>query len=321
MIDLGKYKERIVGTIDDSISSACQQRIIREISNAKELMQVKSYSSEIKYGTFLNQTFGTVQYDYKVNSNESKFQTPDWSLIKNGDLKAIFEVKRINPSDEETKAGLIMGKFIEELRKLKVSLHVSIHIRYFNKSRAKFIDNYWNMENFSVMLEDVSSWLKTKPVVGTKREVGGCFDIEISKVTETTHITTTSSLGGMTPNKHKVLGENYDVIKKTEKYKPIVHREKCLFFICLDLDFSGWVDVEDLSCEMLYSTAAFSDGSNFNFIPPKFWDNVVYELSGIFVISRNKHYVFVNPDQRNLLYKKEQKEFREKLMPFLYQKR
>lgn len=72
-------------------------RFSRKLIKEKNEINMLSLFSEMEFGYFLNQIFSEVIYEPNING-----KTPDW-LVKSENQNIIFEVKKINPLEEELK--------------------------------------------------------------------------------------------------------------------------------------------------------------------------------------------------------------------------
>lgn len=75
-------------------------RFSRKLVKEKNEINILSLFSEMEFGYFLNQIFSDVVYEPDIEG-----KTPDW-LVKSKNQNIIFEVKKINPLEEDLKTKI-----------------------------------------------------------------------------------------------------------------------------------------------------------------------------------------------------------------------
>src|SRR5690554_12793 len=95
----------------------------RKLKKEKNKINVLSLLCEIEFGYLLNQIFENVFYEPKLNR-----KTPDWLVLSNGQ-KIIFEVRKINPLEEEIQDRIDLAK---------KDKYYGLTQKYFSSSRFDF---------------------------------------------------------------------------------------------------------------------------------------------------------------------------------------
>ena len=93
----------------------------RKLTKEKNEINILSLFSEMEFGYVLNQLFSEVVYEPKING-----KTPDW-LVKSENQNIIFEVKKINPIEEELNNKIELFKKDEYLGNPQSAFTTSIN--------------------------------------------------------------------------------------------------------------------------------------------------------------------------------------------------
>ncbi|KIA88040.1 hypothetical protein [Kaistella jeonii] len=103
--------------LDLKYTGRFSRKIVRETNE----INILSLFSEMEFGYVLNQLFSEVIYEPKING-----KTPDW-LVKSENQNIIFEVKKINPIEEELKTKIELFKQDEYFGNDQTTFYTSIN--------------------------------------------------------------------------------------------------------------------------------------------------------------------------------------------------
>lgn len=243
--------------------------------------------SELRFGLFLTDKCTHIVKEYR---NPHGNQKPDYKVVMN-DQELLLEVFRLNRT---VKAGLVdeySNKLHDALHAINVDCNLNI--------RFKKLPDIIDEEHFLYIQAQVNQWLQDKRFRGDRLEFES-VTILFSCYNEKGGWLTFSN--SKPPNDPRRLdSDNSQLLKKSDKYNPLIKERKWPYIICLALDIGTILNELDLYIS-LYGREVMDITKPFQTIYQSLDGALYYRedrkfeyVTGILLYQNGKYSYFPNP--------------------------
>ncbi len=292
----------------DMFSEVIKEKLTRKLTNESNKDNFLSTISEISFGELFTKLGIEIEYDKKFENN----QRPDWFLSID-DSKAICEVYKLRRSNKDQIKSNFQNNLIEKIRKIKANYFIKITFLIEN-----FDTNKYSVDDIILQFK---RWVTTNKLKPSDKIL--IFDIfEFSILENNTKYDTVKWIGSSNsidykPNKITQLEHQKpnEITKKLTKYNNLINNHKLSYFICVDIDFVSGFEPSDFYEHYKGKGVEFIDYGKLDSLTDQFkylgqnwtelglfYDNP--QLSGIITYYSGEFQILLNPQKKQILYKK-----------------
>ena len=292
----------------DMFSEVIKEKLTRKLTNESNKDNFLSTVSEISFGELFIKLGIEIEYDKKFENN----QRPDWFLLVD-DSKAICEVYKLRRSNKDQIKSDFQNNLIEKISKIKANYFIKITFLIEN-----FDTNKYSVDDIILQFK---RWVTTNKLNPSDKIL--IFDVfEFSILENNTKYDTIKYLGNSSsidykPNKITQLEHQKpnEITKKLTKYNDLINNHNLSYFICVDIDFVSGFEPSDFYEHYKGRGVEFIDYGKLDNLTDQFkhlgqnwtelglfYDNP--QLSGIITYHSGEFQILLNPQKKQILYKK-----------------
>ncbi len=217
------------------IPEISQKRFLKRYNT--DVIQRKELINEIIIGGFIAKAGFEIEYDRKINN-----QTPDWTILKNGEPQCIIEIFTHNPKRDFQKFEELTIKLTDELKKIKGDKIVKFEI-------SDNTDQYKALKNLNEIKNEVKKWISNK-----RNNILKCNPFQINfEMTDFHSKTGFCDFISLTPIEHDVVRLENSINDKIERYKLICEKYDLPLIIGVASDILNLVDEIEIN-KLLFGT-------------------------------------------------------------------